>query len=104
MFPSPHGDKFQPVIINALEPCACFRPLTGINFNIAAISSALATAFPSPHGDKFQPVVLRNSRLFRRFRPLTGINFNHVSGDALFVKDGFRPLTGINFNSARFRV
>ena len=32
-FPSPHGDKFQlPVLRKELCP-ACFRPLTGINFN-----------------------------------------------------------------------
>ena len=56
VFPSPHGDKFQPLREWIMwDKYECFRPLTGINFNIMSHVLAVADA---------------------GFRPLTGINFN----------------------------
>ena len=37
----------------------CFRPLTGINFNVLDYFMWLEKQFPSPHGDKFQQLNLR---------------------------------------------
>ena len=54
-FPSPHGDKFQPLMKMVISSVFSFRPLTGINFNI---------------------VVAVGVTFIGRFRPLTGINFN----------------------------
>ena len=55
MFPSPHGDKFQPITAFFTSSSTRFRPLTGINFNINyECANSAQYRFPSPHGDKFQ--------------------------------------------------
>ena len=82
-FPSPHGDKFQPIR--------------------RVIREEIVDTFPSPHGDKFQQ---RTNDVFGKgngFRPLTGINFNDKYAISAFFGGRFRPLTGINFNGAGLR-
>ena len=54
-FPSPHGDKFQLFVSIESDTHKCFRPPTGINFNMKDLTC---------------------STIYAGFRPLTGINFN----------------------------
>ena len=68
-FPSPHGDKFQQRTNDVFGKGNGFRPLTGINFNDSSSFTSLTNkSFPSPHGDKFQRQIC-DFCLFRRAFP-----------------------------------
>ena len=84
MFPSPHGDKFQRGGWIIAEMMRCFRPLTGINFNIACLTL--------------------KRRFSLRFRPLTGINFNKETGEVEAGHRMFPSPHGDKFQRAQYRA
>ena len=68
------------LIRQTLEGADRFRPLTGINFNGLGLKQFYQSdkQFPSPHGNKFQLQMDYDGDHVNGFRPLMGINFNDV--------------------------
>ena len=77
----------------------CFRPLTGINFNLFGLGlKQFYQSFPSPHGDKLQLKEYRSSDYVVMFPSPHGDKFQQKELIEKLFASRFRPLTGINFN------